>query len=231
MDEAVIDRPILFSAPMVRALLAGTKTQTRRALYPSRDFAGDALPKTSAVWHTADRAFDPPPLVLGDPLIAGAKSRGWAINPLIKLKPGDRLWVKETWRTGFAWDGDPPSAIIAGSSVSYEADGEPMSGKVRVSIHMPKWASRMTLIVKSVRVERLQAISDDDCKAEGIGDPYLGDGDPPFIEETVMVSRWMQYRNLWGRINGPGSWLANPWVIVISFDVVKRNIRNIDAAR
>jgi len=99
---------------------------------------------------------------------------------------------------------------------------QPSAG-FKPSIHMPRWASRITLEITDVRVERLQDISEEDCTAEGIGEPYFGDGDPPFVEPGVWVSRRMQFRNLWNHINGAGSWDANPWVWVVSFPAIAKD--------
>lgn len=170
------DLPIIFSRPMVLALLAGWKTQTRRILKP--DPAGTA---------TAPR---------------------WA--------KGDRLYVRERvrFREGrYEYAADQGEADISG--VGY-----------RPSIHMPRIASRITLLVTDVRVERLQDISEADAIAEGLkpetcagqrmwdpGPPHGHFGDPR-----------VAYRMIWEAINGTESWVENPTVAAISFDVVRRNI-------
>jgi hypothetical protein len=151
-------------------------------------------------------------------------------------QPGDRLWVKETWRTAKSLDAKSPTAIgemwiDAGylkswAPVAYEADGHRNSnwqgfemggdaepGKVRVSIHMPRWASRITLEITDVRVERLQDISASDAKAEGVEqfDPSATAWLP-----ACSAHRYA-YEDLWKSINGPDSWNLNPWVWCIYF--------------
>lgn len=197
------ERPILFSAPMVRALLAGTKTQTRRVVkvQPEPGFIGNYGP--------------------GNPFIRG--ERGDIRCPY--GQPGDRLWVRETWQgplldseeheAQFSEDG--PDAFKKPGFCAYratdtldaiDADGKDLGW--RPSIHMPRWASRILLEIVSVRIERLQDISDADAKAEGVALP------PSTC--TMYDGIWRDgYRNLWQFINGQGSWDANPWVWVIEF--------------
>lgn len=197
------ERPILFSAPMVRALLAGTKTQTRRVVkvQPEPGFIGNYGP--------------------GNPFIRG--ERGDIRCPY--GQPGDRLWVRETWQgplldseeheAQFSEDG--PDAFKKPGFCAYRAtdtldaideDGKDLGW--RPSIHMPRWASRILLEIVSVRIERLQDISDADAKAEGVALP------PSTC--TMYDGIWRDgYRNLWQFINGQGSWDANQWVWVIEF--------------
>jgi hypothetical protein len=148
---------------------------------------------------------------------------------------GDQLWVKETWRTWREYDGFKPTKLPALSPVFYEADRDNCDrhGKARVSIHMPRWASRLTLTVTDVRVERLQDISEADCLAEGAkiaGHANLGRGNSlnGVMVETdqphVLATPRAWYRELWDSINGPGAWDANPWVAAVSFDVREGNI-------
>ena len=183
--------PILFSSPMVRALLAGTKTQTRRIVKPQPSFCSDE--ENSAAGHTQE--------ALGDKCPYGA--------------PGDRLWVRETWapRGVNQIGGGPLTTLIA-----YRTDGAMHALPHREiardphnwhpSIFMPRWASRLTLEITAVRVERLQDISEVDAKAE----------DGCWV---VCGPRWGTYRAgyhwLWESINGPGSWALNPWIWVITF--------------
>lgn len=219
------DRPILFSAPMVRALLAGTKTQTRRVLkvpgimggrypiYPPEEAielgSGEFR---SGVFHYAS---------------AGALSGPYSIDFAV----GDRLWVKETWRTWRIYDEFAPTKLPALSPVFHEADRDNCDrhGKARVSIHMPRWASRLTLTVTDVRVERLQDISRGDAIAEGLTHkPGVIEPDWWMLPEPLHQGTWLSpvaaYRFLWDSINGPGAWDANPWVVAVSFDVREGNI-------
>lgn len=220
------ERPILFSGPMVRALLAGTKTQTRRVVKPQP--APDQQPRTVIGSSGFVYVMDNAPL-LPYPEVRRVR---WDCP---YGQPGDRLWVKEAWRTADTLDALSPTAIAdkcvdAGYSkpwapLQWEADGQRNRewsgfgpgngivvgpGKTRVSMHMPRWASRINLEITSVRVERLQDISPDDCIAEGawpIAHRELGRG-----HEAVAA-----YQSLWESINGPGSWAANPWVWVLEF--------------
>ncbi|QRY69221.1 hypothetical protein JVX98_13450 [Ensifer sp. PDNC004] len=190
------DRPILFSAPMVQALLAGRKTQTRRKVTPHIE--------VDHIGH---------------------------LHSSIKLRisVGDRLYVREHWRTTYGLDwtvedlGRPLRPVEFDpktTPIEYLADGEnELGGKDRRAMHMPRWASRLTLTVTDVRVERLQSISEADALAEGLAGVELDGMDP---------RGW--YRNLWESINGPGSWEANPWVAAYTFRVIKQNIDQIERA-
>ncbi len=225
------DKPILFSAPMVRALLAGTKTQTRRAVK-------DVPPMPEARCHPQNTIKHPKPYL--DAYCGERKTpenpRGmserwcwWQIDDRecyptfsLKYKPGDRLWVREHWRTeSKAYDDLAPSDIDADYPVIYKADTDwsqnKTVGRFRQSMHMPRWASRITLTVTDVRVERLQDISEVDALAEGIDRlhyPERGDWGWP----------QRKYREVWEAINGPGSWDANPWVAAYTFTVQFGNI-------
>lgn len=186
------DRPILFSAPMVRAILAGTKTQTRRVI-------------TKFPWK-----FD------GDNFM-----REFAHHDCPMGHPGDRLWVRETWAETInvndmsPWP-DRPHRFFeeSGSAVIYRADGEwewlDDDGSIdeghsswKPSIFMPRWASRITLEITKVRVQRLQEISEEDAKAEG-------------------CSHVESFSNLWDSLNAKRghSWESNPWVWVIEFRII-----------
>lgn len=202
------DRPILFSAPMVRALLDGTKTQTRRVVKPQPQ------PNGGAGLHPVAPYRNPRGLWAWV-LAATGHGSGGNLFACPYGKPGDRLWVRETWTTHAFLDDIPPRDLTT-RSLHYQADGVIKTGKLRPSIHMPRWASRITLDVTGVRVERLQGISADDAKAEGA---------PPSHQSIDRVSRELGYADfprswyaqLWEQINGPGSWDANPWVWVVSF--------------
>jgi len=197
------ERPIIFRAEMVRAILAGRKTQMRRIVKPL---------------HMATVDAEQFPILAMCPYGS----------------PGDRLWVRETCRAEAIDDEG-----LCG--VRYVADGQfmpiantreasdrwvqlywyrGMEGATVPPIHMPRWASRITLEITDVRVERLQDISEDDCLAEGIaqvvreklpGIQQCGEYD------TIDVDPVAEYRDLWESINGPESWAANPWVWVIGF--------------
>lgn len=217
------DHPMLFSAPMVRALLDGTKTQTRRILKPQpKDLLG--VPsgcKTIAPYVTNDP--DPNP----DMAYYWRGEGGcWNSSSPIKMPiaTGDRIWVRETFKTTPDIDDMPPSQIGVRDRVWYMADGDSPKelGKTRVSIHMPKWLSRITLNVTDVRVQRLRDICEMDVYTEGAmispTGPRLGS------EVSARDNARNQFRRLWNSINGPDAWDANPWVVAYSFDVVKQNI-------
>ena len=199
-------RPILFSGPMVRALLDGSKTQTRRILKGSTEFKGSYNP---------------------DYLHVHKNAPGWSdICPY--GKPGDQLWVRETWGARFSHADFGGVALhwndLRGPLKKYRthqnlalyamsANGQYCGGWIP-SIHMPRWASRITLEITGVRVERLHEISDADAMAEGM-ESYALNGKPSVTGKLNLPSEY--YRYLWESINGPGSWDANPWVWVIEF--------------
>ena len=183
------ERPILFSGAMVRALLAGTKTQTRRVVKQKH------LPwLENSVLNFLDGKWNQRPLPYG--------------------QPGDRLWVRETFRGCRAYEVQGYAPKDWGNKpIWFEADGTPPGRpeqwalRSRPSIHMPRWASRITLEVTGVRVERLHGITRGDAMAEGCPFPNMAQGPDP--------RDW--YAELWGAINGPGNWDANPWVWVVEF--------------
>lgn len=164
-------RPILFSAPMVRAILDGRKMQTRRIVKPQPDAVEIhkylSGPRKGKEWELM-RCFAPP--VRFKPC-----NSGWSVDchgPFNLLgRPGDQLWVKETW--GAPLDTCKPSEIPVGNPIIYRADygnGGEFGCKLWPSIFMLEWMSRITLEIASIRVERLQDISDEDAWAEGIGE-------------------------------------------------------------
>lgn len=220
------DRPILFSAPMVRALLDERKTQTRRVLKPQP-------PK----WATICSTVFPP-----QGLFQWSEAEHDPLRPLkrwpedhalsVRFGNGDRLWVKETWRTEARHDAVKPTELPRDALVSFDADylqepNDGCRGRTRVSIHMPRWASRLTLTVTDVRVQRLYEISHTDAMAEGLEwvAPTWGISG---IADSWQDDPRMAYRALWDAINGSGAADANPWVVAVTFTVERRNI---DAAR
>ena len=230
-------KPLLFNAPMVRALLDGTKTQTRRILKP------DLLPSVNSfvkigkdtktgktIWETRSQ---------NKPVFGVKVGHGCLDAHVLTYAPGDRLWVKETWRTWRDCDRLPPNQLQQfGSPICYEADTENTEpkGKVLVSIHMPRWASRLTLTVTDVRVERLQSISEADAEAEGVERvDYQGaqawksyetypDGSRHPHSSVPNRLASISYRELWNSIKGAGAWEQNPWVVALTFTVEQRNI-------
>lgn len=205
------ERGMIFNAEMVRALLDGRKTQTRRPVkFPVHDknlgceLAGNEL--------------------------AGELSAGSYLNSAFG-KPGDRIWVRETWnkygglltyRADHDWIDDMRKETVC-------------TAKWVPSIHMPRWASRILLEITDVRVERLNAISPEDAESEGLERTnFTGFGDEPglpsYPEPDVyfdpLKKQWKEYppeafAGLWESIYGEGSWKANPWVWVIEFKRVE----------
>jgi hypothetical protein len=217
--------PILFSGSMVKAILDGRKTQTRRVVKRPKLFGGGA--------YLADRwtLFPHPGGGFMSIDIADASEEDFhAIDdrgfPCPYGEPGDLLWVRETWSVHHAFDADAPRDLAGSEVVRYSAGGEGWEqARVRASIHMPRWASRLTLRVTDVRVERICDITPTDALAEGCGrrpcascneggcDDCLGEG---WISEVDV------FRELWDSINGKRTpWESNPWVWCISFERVE----------
>ncbi len=200
------ERPILFSAPMIRALLNGSKTQTRRVF------------KSERMTWDANGRYTTHAMRGGELLETGSGP----FNPSSWLhycpfgQPGDQLWVREAWTTHACFDKIPPRDLTT-RSIHYQADGKIETGKHRAGFHMPRWASRILLEVTTVRVERLQDISEADAMAEGC---KAGDFEYYHNAEGTESAK-ESYECLWGHINGPDSWITNPWVWVLQFKVVK----------
>lgn len=241
------DKPILFSSPMVRVLLAGTKTQTRRILKPQparvpgritgpwQDESGQwGMLATDWAWSESLGNYEP----------ASEKFIPFRIRAV-----GDRLWVREHWKTFVSLDAVAPRDLWVaggprGAGLLYLADNGSLSmtaagvptfgsregnvapfGKHRQAIHMPRWASRLTLTVTDVRVQRLQDISEADAIAEGVTSVdgnFWVDGLKPATYTNFSARE--AYRYLWNLINGSGAWDGNPWVTCYSFTVEHRNI-------
>ncbi|CAH1661900.1 conserved hypothetical protein [Hyphomicrobiales bacterium] len=213
------DRPILFSAPMVRALLEDSKTQTRRFLAPWCD--------------------EPPAFVDSGAITAYDEDDSpyrWPRTHAI----GDRLWVKEAWRAARGLNNKPPRRIPPDADIEYAATAPSyaeigIKGKLRPSIFMPRWASRITLIVSDVRVQWLRDISEEDAIAEGIFERSAIGDDPMHDTWTWRREGWrystpqMAYAALWTEINGPGAWDANPWVAAYTFTAHRCNIDQMEA--
>jgi hypothetical protein len=211
------DRPIIFSAPMVRALLDGRKTQTRRVLKPQPGAGQSAHPYRTAMidWQIREGV-----------VVVSSHKLPYAI--------GDRLWVREAWRTSADRDAIKPRDLSHDTPLLFEGDDPDRTnslglwGRLRPSIHMPRWASRLTLTVTDVRVQRLQEISRDDAIAEGL---RLASNQieefwrwPAPLDEALWLSPIAAYQSLWSSLHGPAAWDANPWVVALTFTVERRNI-------
>jgi hypothetical protein len=201
------ERPIIFSGPMVRAILEGIGTQARLAIKPQPDEDGLARELSSGDWFdTSGRVY-----------------------PCPYGKVGDRLWVRETWLQGqgptwgshcVVYDADKKIAWAPGSGFD---NPDLKQFKKRPSIFMPRWASRITLEITSVRVERLQEISEEDARAEGVTDETAD-----AIQYGAEAGNYQEptpYRTgfslTWQSIHGTDSWHANPWVWVLQFKRVE----------
>lgn len=194
---------------MVRAILEGKKTQTRRVVKLTDSGRVKAVGK-AANWH------------LEDPN---------AVNACPYGRAGDRLWVRETWAVEESLNATPPSKFSKWPTW-FAADGGYLAnnpkrgfhtgkprGRWRPSIHMPRWASRITLEITDVRVERLQEIRALDAISEGIESVTSG-GITTFrdyLAGTTDRAARQSFETLWQSINGPESWRANPWVWVVEF--------------
>lgn len=209
--------PIMFSGPMVRAILDGRKTVTRRLVKPlgavelsDRHLRGVHAYHDGDLRAVFDHADDEP---------IGVRSPYG--------KPGDQLWVRETWglwRSGRgSWLTESVVGVHRGVldtwTVAFRADGEADGARWRPSIHMPRWASRITLDVVAVSVERLHDITEEDAAREGV-EPmdglwanYMCPPEPAPLTSDAIGS----FASLWEHINGAGSWAANPWVWRVEF--------------
>jgi hypothetical protein len=207
-----MDRPILFSTPMVRALLAGTKTQTRR-------LAGVPMieQQPNGYWHIRNRH--------GGVVNAVDGQQGQIAADYLPIQPGDRLWVRETWRPVHSGDPSMGAEYRADHPDDWRDDT-----KWKPGIHMFRWASRLTLHVTDVRVQRLQDIDETDAVAEGIERYGRFFGLPDSDWDDAAPSAREAYAGLWGSINGIGSWEANPWVAAYTFTVEHANIDQAKAA-
>jgi len=248
VSAAARERPILFSSEMVRAILAGAKTQTRRMLRPQ--------PPSEAETRAAHTSYGLAPMVkrgigmysLNDyerlPKEPGEFDVDGAVG-FVRDRcgrtswrcpygvPGDRLWVRETWycddyRAHGEALRDPALRSDFLEEMHYRADhdcrdweagcpcrDENGRGAWRPSIHMPRWASRISLRITSVRVERLHEITDADAIAEGC--PGIRGGRHPAGDDGMEPRE--EFEALWSRINGTASWNANPWVWVVGFEL------------
>ncbi len=224
------ERPILFSAPMVRAILAGTKTQTRRSVKPqplggAPTLLEHLLPHQRWATDEAEEEYVWK-CPYGEPGARGRRPVRSVWRSLRFSVGGSRLWVREAWAAPHAYDHLPPRLIPQDARIHYAATEERGGLRWRPSIHMPRWASRITLEITGVRVERLQEISEADAVAEGTPCYVCGRVMDGLGEDDCHCfhtkARPSDYRALWEQINGPGSWDANPWVWVIKFRKLER---------
>lgn len=197
------EHPILFSAPMVRALLDGTKTQTRRIVkrQPQHESTPMAYLRPEGLYKwVLDTG-------MGDGTTSDSFSCPYG-------QPGDRLWVRETFQQC-----PECGRLNYKSSSPTNCHGCDMHlGRWYPSIHIQRIWSRITLEIISVRVERLQDISEVDAKAEGCNQIGIETGQVLESGTPIVIGSYAaDYCDLWESINGKGSWDANPWVWVIEF--------------
>jgi len=222
------ERPILFSAPMVRALLDGSKTQTRRICKQQPYSNGFHFDGREILCHND---YLPPSAMLMDYRDSGetyttSDMEGWDFCCPYG-QPGDRLWVRETTAEFIDYDCIDGRQVELGRDIVYRADGEDQKrhSAWRPSIHMPRERSRILLEITGVRAERLQDISQEDARAEGITDggcTNCGNSSHPVPCGCDNPSPdWADgFFGLWQSINGSQSLIANPWVWVIEFNRV-----------
>ena len=214
------DIPILFSAPMVRALLEGRKTMTRRLAW---DIAriGPEFPGKPSRWQ--------------------------------RVKPGDRLWVRESldlrgdrpdlpiWQASYRADGAPLDLSVPANLAFAEGKSGQRRGRFINSIHMPRSFSRLTLIVETVKIERLQDISEADAIAEGVlswrddwsqkqAAEMLLRGTEASVETGARAPAVRLFYLLWTSLHGQESWAETPTIVAISFRVIKSNIDSAEVA-
>lgn len=210
------ERPILFSAAMVRAILDGRKTMTRRVIkdfkiarLSSRHEFATSGPHQLSLKETPGYAY----VELESGALVGL--------PCPYGQPGDRLWVREAWRTVAEADSLPPRSLNAAHRIWREVDAphQPGFGKYRPPMFMPRWASRITLEITNVKVERVQEISEEDAEAEGWVRRSDVSSDPQV--HTDAARDW--YADLWDQINAKRGfgWDVNPWVWVVEFRMIK----------
>jgi hypothetical protein len=205
------ERPILMSAPMVRAILEGAKSQTRRVVKP-QPVPPDRIEQWNEGWAIG-RMRD--------------SENAWRWLRCPYGKPGEQLWVRETWAPVDERALVTQRRDLIAYAASTTSDGnearKAYGVRWRPSIHMPRWASRITLELIGVRVERLQDIRDVDAVAEGVNpSPCCQQADDTAGFHRIGKIRGnsfpiARYAVLWESINGAGSWDANPWVWVVEF--------------
>lgn len=232
------ERPVLFSSPMVRAILEGRKTVTRRVMANQLNVGWRLHPEfplsTINSAHPKKGRFG---ALIRRELSPGSGKFEHDLIPSPYGQPGDRLWVRESFSGPWCMEATegcaavPPSKWGQSSRIWYWADGEPTHGdwtRPRPSIHMPRWASRILLEITAVRVERLQEGEGETAYesryvAEGINEIHHGDGEYYYhaFQSEPGPGNWCDpfdaWRELWVSVNGAESWNANPWVWVVEF--------------
>ena len=230
-------KPIIFSGPMVRAILDGRKTQTRRIV----KIPAIMRNKVSIGPHESLIELDDGEFRRG---ICHYKSTSALSGPYsLPYAVGDLLWVREAWRAGRGYDGASIRDIRSASRIWWEADdandnADAIGTVLRPSIHMPRWASRLTLRVTDVRVQRLHEISEADAQAEGCLEqvnahcgPLVNCYGPECPTDPMRSCNihgcWgirKAFADLWNSLHGPDTWAQNPWVAAITFEAIQKNV-------
>lgn len=227
------ERPIIFSQGMIKALLNGTKTMTRRISgkplqwlnqHPDKWFPAHYHDNLHGVYRTTFAHRTSPRTVACD---------------CPHGKVGDRLWVRESWQAWTQYNDTAPNDLPheMRQRINYPADGNTWDALKRNAMFMPRWASRLTLEIIDIRVERLNEISEEDAQAEGIQPNWCGDlagwsaeehgflphdGDSPLFDEYERLTAKRCFEHLWDSINGAKyPWQSNCWVWVIEFKQVQ----------
>ena len=235
MNNNYAAKPVLFSGPMVKALVAGRKTQTRRIIKPQPMADGyyEGQLRMERVHHPDGADPDCYARFSADAVGGGA-----FVEKTIKMpySIGDRLWVREAWHAAHGADAISPKDMDASWMVCPAVDWNyvdwGIKGRLRASIHMPRWASRLTLIVTDVRVQRLQELTEADAQAEGIMQVGPGLFDYHEHAEIRFKTAKAAMHELWDGLNakrGPYDWDANPWVVALTFEVHRVNIDLIES--
>lgn len=233
---AVRERPILFSGPMVSAILDGRKTQTRRVVDWREDTTHPAFRSPASYFAYSGQARDGRmqfTAYSASYVSVPGDDRGCAEILCHYGQPGDLLWVRETWRVGSRdrntiWYRADDGVLVLPDSAE-NLSGKFLGDRWRPSIHMPKWAARIWLRVTDVRVERLQEITEEDARAEGFTDTETVDHSTdgkPFGEGFTMgpMTEWTSaagnFARLWDTLNAARGygWDTNPWVWRIAFE-------------
>ncbi len=226
------ETPILYSPDMVRTYLLGKKTMTRRVITPHNsvigeggnwnklDFEGKSIYKDKISEGIESERKAPLPFVddsfgfnyLHVPYNWSEDMTIYRVYPRYEI--GDRLWVKETWATENQYNHLKPSELPQTAKLWYLADqnyNPRTMGKIRASIFMPHWASRITQTITKVRVERLQQITPEDCLREGL-----------VLNYQAVTELPKRYASLWDSIIPKQKWDTNPWCWVYSFAKVDK---------
>lgn len=227
------DFPIIFSGPMVRALLDGRKTQTRRLLYSRRKMRPPGtIPASASMMHVERGGRR---VVLWPPM-EFSTTHYWTLSGWQNVKPGDRLWARETFAPRVGEDGGPDQnqhyvkyrASAHDQETPYnEMDWHTWPRKWTSPIHMPRWASRLTLIVTATKIEPVQKIIAEDAEAEGVLRHVAERSLDKVFRGERDVTAIKYFGDLWRSLHGAESWDSNPEVVAMTFRVIKENIDNV----